>query len=607
MYSSQREARDRRYRRFKDASSTEPFDTEYTSRYRTRQSVVGRGKRKQARQKNASQLSSVLRDRPETQQHGDRPVEEAESVRTSDRDEKSEVDTYEEPVEEEEEEGGERNPSTESCSSQPGAKSDGSNDQEAASGHQERAHSSSSVKFPRIQASPPVAPDSARSVQGAGATPPKMPNLPSPEDPASSLSQRPMSLTRLQPLDSSRWVEGKGAGRLHLFFQILEPPAESDNPTWPATQSQAGVVRPEAGGWLQGEGRHPSHEVGLGQLPPPHLTANGGLPPPPTSPTPPACNIPSLSGNAGNVSNNDIGITSANYNRGRCNLSRSRSDSELYLPHTRANNSNNVSRSTLRAGQNISLDEKAVVKTTEEGTRPETQQQTLILAPEARASQPQLRNNIATKQRTQKSASSKTKVPNHQYILTKRNLQQGSGRWSVPRPQTTVFPRGRSHQPPGGPSPHPGHGSYHAHPPSTPQVNTEPWTETHEFNKSDLQPKTAAQHNNRWSWMSLKRRKLETSKLGHNPPATTKQGHRMPIRWTRGRHCRRNYEAQEMAAMTRRASLTCHTQASRHLGPPLPQLHSSHHSGSSAATPGGYLLNCSFNNNTYITMRRNKV
>ncbi|XP_071548939.1 uncharacterized protein [Panulirus ornatus] len=582
-----REPRDRRYRRFRDAPSMDTFDTEYNARYKSRQSMMGRGKRKPARQKNASQLTSVLRDRPVTQQQGDHPPsasgEDMESVRTSDRDERSEADTNDETAAAQA--GDERNPSTESWRSQRASRfSGGSNDQETASGHEERAPSSASVKFPRIQASPPMGPDSARSVQGTGAAPPKMPNLPPSEDPTSSLSQRPMSLTRLQPLDSSRWVEGKGAGRLHLFFQIHRPPAESDNTTSPATKSPQRVQRADIANWVQGKGTsRPHQDLQLLTLNPterdhPHW--------PPTSPTP----RPSPSGNTDH--HYDTRNTSANHTReeGR-NLSRSMSGSELCPPHTSVNNLNSKTKNTLKAKQKTLCKKTATEKTKEEGGRPKTAQPRLTLT-QAQAGDVSTSDTTTQKKRATIIHGSHTDV----------NLQFKMSRsCALPPPSrtTTVSSRRSSYHTTGSQSLHPHEDSSHADPPPNPEVNSDPEMVTHESDESDNRPKSAGQPYDRWPWVPLKRWESDPSKLGRNPLAITGRGNSLPVGGTHGGHCGRDTEAssqgrsQEVAAVTKEDTMwtdqtnqqnPSHRRVS-HLERPPPQLGCVHHSGSSTVRP----------------------
>ncbi|ROT67766.1 hypothetical protein C7M84_014159 [Penaeus vannamei] len=102
--------------------------------------------------------------------------------------------------------------------------------------------SGGSVKLPQIRDSPLTAPDSATSVAGKGAAAPPVIVGPgtSGDAPASATSRMSSPRARLQPQESSRWVEGKGSGCLRHFFPLFKPSAPKAELTTrtPATTSQ---------------------------------------------------------------------------------------------------------------------------------------------------------------------------------------------------------------------------------------------------------------------------------------------------------------------------------------------------------------------------------
>ncbi|XP_037785357.1 leucine-rich repeat extensin-like protein 5 [Penaeus monodon] len=105
--------------------------------------------------------------------------------------------------------------------------------------------SGGSVKLPQIRDSPLTAPDSATSVAGKGAAAPPVMASPgtSGDAPASATSRMPSLRARVQPQESSRWVEGKGSGCLRHFFPLFRPSAPKAEPT---TRTPAASFQPPA-------------------------------------------------------------------------------------------------------------------------------------------------------------------------------------------------------------------------------------------------------------------------------------------------------------------------------------------------------------------------
>ncbi|XP_066960798.1 uncharacterized protein [Macrobrachium rosenbergii] len=97
-----------------------------------------------------------------------------------------------------------------------------------ASGYEDRTDSSSSVKFPQIRPSPTVSAEVAKTIKGKGAAAPPRNLTMSPQS-ISSANQVPLFVQdTIQAIDTSRWVEGKGAGRLSHYFKPMIPQTKSD-------------------------------------------------------------------------------------------------------------------------------------------------------------------------------------------------------------------------------------------------------------------------------------------------------------------------------------------------------------------------------------------
>ncbi|XP_068222642.1 uncharacterized protein DDB_G0283697-like [Palaemon carinicauda] len=185
-----------------DFRRSDGYTSEYRSRFNQRQkhSYI---KKKPVRGRNDSSLNELLNDRDNYEQSDN-----------------EEVDNSYEPSEN----GDDHDRSNHSRLSRVSKHSHGSNsyDDGTASGHEERSDSSSLVKFPDIQASPRMTIERAKSIEGKGAAPPsgKLSNFQS----SDSAMQSPRLVKETtQAIDTSRWVEGKGAGKLSHYFKVKTP------------------------------------------------------------------------------------------------------------------------------------------------------------------------------------------------------------------------------------------------------------------------------------------------------------------------------------------------------------------------------------------------
>ncbi|XP_069958011.1 vitellogenin-1-like [Cherax quadricarinatus] len=197
--------RDKRYWHYRtEVFHREPFNSEYSTKHKN---PNGKPRRRKQRRKNASKSNNVVHNSQETSHHGNQHHDYMEDIHHDHRNDRDQYTSNSVEVNGEDEMEREENYSTHSGGSYHDSKhSAGSNGYEETEyyHHEERSHSNSSVKLPHIRGSPPVASDSARSVYGSAATPPKMPSLPSPSGSISSPSQRPDSQTTLDHLDTSR-------------------------------------------------------------------------------------------------------------------------------------------------------------------------------------------------------------------------------------------------------------------------------------------------------------------------------------------------------------------------------------------------------------------
>ncbi|KAG7154700.1 Halomucin-like 1, partial [Homarus americanus] len=672
--SSFTEERGRRLQRFNNTSSMnpgDPFSSEYNTNYKSQKNKL-RAREKPSRHKNVSQINNVIRDK-ET-------LKWQEGYRMERRDSEDHNYTHDEEASHEIEANGEvldgekgdeeSHHSADSRQSHQGSKySAVSNDrEETGSGHDDRAAStSSSVKFPQIRESSLTASDSARSVQGSGAAPPpRMPSLSSPNGSLRSTSQRPLSQTTVQTKDSSRWVEGKGACRMNLFFKIPRPPTEitlnedktsaqnkdsndittseqnkddkdkmslvkskdttspeenkdttspvenkdtspvenkdttspeenkdtspeenkdsnntnsvqnkDNNNTSPEENKDASPVenkdnnntspvennkdtRPseksapsirccDTARWVEKKGAGRLRESF--QLPKVGHIKNDPLPPRPTSPVPQnsdkSVSCKKNKTTVGDKLNTTINCTGAPRNT----LSRSVSDSVLYLPNTHVNNYNTQMRIRQRTNEVTLFNERAMGISINKGARAKTALPRIILTlpDDVHGSHSRLRKpqDTATEKGAQKGSKRMTKVLSLPNIQAKVNLQ--------PRPQTARLRRDRRQQVPD----HQQMDGLSHNKLSVPlHINKTPKTEKKipVTKTSNFTLETTAPQNRQRSRRHLTRRNSDTSVLRQKPYPTTRRRNSVPTVSRRSRRfsksprasARKSYEGQEL-------------------------------------------------------------
>ncbi|KAK7069418.1 hypothetical protein SK128_011061 [Halocaridina rubra] len=188
MFTALRDRRDFRLR-YDSQLRTDGFTTEYKSRFRERKKGM-KGRKKAQKWKNDSQINELL---------AEKDMMNGQSELDSDEEEKSHA-------------------------------SDEENDDQSRQSPSESQHlvdslrtdnrsgsSTSSVKLPQIQPSQVSITDSAKSVKSSGASPfSQAKNLKPPE--SNSYAQNHLLLAKVQPVETSKWVEGKGAGCLKANF-----------------------------------------------------------------------------------------------------------------------------------------------------------------------------------------------------------------------------------------------------------------------------------------------------------------------------------------------------------------------------------------------------
>ncbi|XP_045583791.2 uncharacterized protein, partial [Procambarus clarkii] len=559
-----------------------PFASEYSSKHKTKH---GKVKRKPGRHKNKPQINNMIHDNTEMRQHEkhhndddyDDDREDANYDHESDRKHHHKPE-YRDDVDEAFEE----NNSAHSLRSHRGSKhSADSNDYDDRElDHEERTHSNSSVKFPQIRGSP-LSSDSARSVHGYGAAPPKMPSLSSPSGSPSTPSQRPESQTTLDPLESSKWVEGKGAGRMHNFFQTLQPKKDMDNKDArsPRDTSSPVVQCRDTARWVEGKGAGRMQHFFQTLKPQKDVDDKDTTNPSDTSPSLLQCrdtaqwvndkgagrlregfqlpkvdqteNSHSSSGPSSPVTPTDGGSESSNmYSKDNSykdrkttkqistkkkNLTRSMSDSALYLPRAHVTNSNQQVKIVLKANQIVLFNEKAIRHKIDRGMRPHTSLPRIILTlpEEIGGSQPKLRktrHSVIVKTR-ENAMSGMTRVPSLPNIYAKVNVQMKNSKPVLP-PSSAI-----SQQAPESQSLNQVDCVSQNSIPVSSTTNDKLNTERQESNHSKPRFKIAtARHKRQSKKRSLSRRKSETTLLGRKHIAPYWRRHSMP---TINTHARR--------------------------------------------------------------------